>query len=312
MPCTIRPLRPEDYIALAPIYLAAMPGSADTPDSLQEDDDSTHACARFVAEVDGQVVGTASWFQLPSRLHPQKFWMDGAVHPDHQGRGIGQALLAHVLAAIAPKNPISIRTFSREDYAATRRFLDRNGFVEAKRTWESFLDLTSFDFGPYAGQPEQVEGQGIRLVTLPELQDQPDWEGRLLDLYNAIQLDVPDFDPAAATEKEYFRKNYLGSPSFLAEGQYVALDGERWVGLSTLWSMSDPSMLNTGLTGVLPEYRRRGIALALKLRSLQWARSRGATSIRTTNASSNVGMLAINERMGFVKRPAWIHLVRQL
>jgi mycothiol synthase len=312
MTCTIRPMRPEDYIALATIYQAAMPGSADTPESLQEDDETTHAFTRFVAEVDGQVVGSASWFQLPSRLHPQKFWMDGAVHTDYQRHGIGQALLEHVLAAIAPKNPISIRTFSREDYAGTRHFLDRNGFVEAKRTWESFLDLASFDFGPYAGQPEQVEAQGVRLVQLPDLQHLPDWEDRLLDLYNIIQLDVPDFDPAVATEKEPFKKNYLGSGSFLPEGQYIALDGERWVGMSTLWAMSDPSMLNTGLTGVLPEYRRRGIALALKLRSLQWAKSRGTTSIRTTNASSNVGMLAINERMGFVKRPAWIHLVRQL
>lgn len=312
MPCTIRPLRPEDYAALAPIFRLAMPGSSDTADSLQEDDSTTTACARFVAEVDGQVVGSASWFQLPSRFHPQKFWMDGAVHPDCQGRGIGQALLNHVLAAIAPKNPISIRTFSREDYAGTRRFLDRNGFTEAKRTWESFLDLAHFDFGRYAGQPEQVEAQGIRLVTLPELQRVPSWEDRLLELYNIIQLDVPDFDPAAATEKEHFRKNYLGSPSFQAEGQYIALDGERWVGMSTLWSMSDQSMLNTGLTGVLPEYRRRGIALALKLRSLQWAKARGVASVRTTNASSNVGMLAINEQMGFVKRPAWIHLVRQL
>lgn len=312
MSCKIRPLRIEDYVALAPIFQAAMPGSNDTPESLQEDDSTTRAYARFVAEVDGQIVGSASWFQLPSRYHPHKFWMDGAVHPDFQRRGIGQALLEHVLREIAPKNPISIRTFSREDYAGTRRFLDRNGFAEAKRTWESFLDLASFDFGPYAGQPEQVEAQGIRLVHLPELQQLPDWADHLLELYNTIQLDVPDFDPAAAMEKELFKTNYLGSGSFLADGQYIALDGERWVGMSTLWSTSDQTMLNTGLTGVRPEYRRRGIALALKLRTLAWARARGVVSVRTTNASSNVGMLAINEQMGFVKRPAWIHLVRQL
>jgi mycothiol synthase len=116
-------LRPEDYQALALCNRAAIPDADDTAESLQEDDASTSAFERWVAEVDGQVVGHASWFQLPSRLHPHKFWMDGTVHPDYQGRGIGVALYNQVLATIAPKNPISLRTFAREDDAGARRFI---------------------------------------------------------------------------------------------------------------------------------------------------------------------------------------------
>ncbi len=310
MTFTIRPLQPADYEAMAVIYRAAMPGSDDTAESLQDDDEHTHAVERWVAEVDGHVVGTASWFQLANRLHPQKFWMDGAVHPDYQHKGIGGALFARVLEAIAPRNPLSLRTFSREDYADTRRFVEQHGFAEAKRTWESFLDLTHFDFAPYEGQPEHVEATGIRLVTLPELQGTPGWEQRLLDLYNAIQTDVPDIDQAAAVAMEYFAKNYLGSGTFSADGHFIALDGDRWVGMSTLWKTGVAGRMDTGLTGVLPEYRRRGIALAAKLRSLAWARAQGVASVRTTNASTNRGMLAINEKLGFARRPAWLHLVR--
>ncbi|MGE5591055.1 MAG: hypothetical protein ACM3ZA_10635 [Bacillota bacterium] len=54
-----------------------------------------------------------------------------------------------------------------------------------------------------------------------------------------------------------FRRTYLESSTFLAEGEFIALDGDRWVGLSTLWNWPEAGAINTGLTGVLPEYRRR-------------------------------------------------------
>lgn len=311
MTILLRPVRPDDYTALALCNRAAMPGVDDTAEGLQDDESHATAFERWVAEVETAVVGSASWFQLPSRFHPQKFWMDGAVYPDYQGRGIGAALFAQVLEALAPKNPISLRTFSREDYAGTRRFLAKHGFVEAKRTWESFLDLTTADFGRYVDRPIRVEAQGIHLRTLLDLQQELDWPERLLGLYNTIQADVPDIDAAAVVAMEQFRKSYLGSGSFLPAGHYIAVDHDRWVGMSTLWSGGKESLLDTGLTGVIPAYRHRGIALALKLRSLAWAREQGVTQIRTTNASSNEGMLAINDRLGFVKRPAWLHLLKQ-
>lgn len=311
MGLTIRPVCDKDYEAIAACFRAAIPGTDDTADSIHEDDRTCSAMERWVAERDGQVVGSASWFQLPSRLHPQKFWMDGAVDPGYQGCGIGSALLAQVLNAVGPKRPISLRTASREDLGAALRFLAQRGFAEAKRTWVSDLDLGALDFAPYDGQPERVEAQGIRLCTLPKLQGTAGWDERLLALYNAIQRDVPDIDEAALVTIEQFRSIYLGSGSFLPEGHFIALDGDRWVGLSSLWKGGEADLLNTGLTGVLPAYRRRGIALALKLRSLLWAKGLGIDRIRTNNASTNQGMLAINDRLGFVKQPSWLHLVRR-
>jgi GNAT superfamily N-acetyltransferase len=53
-------------------------------------------------------------------------------------------------------------------------------------------------------------------------------------------------------------------------------------------------------------HRRRGIALALKLAAIDYARRVGAPIIRTDNDSTNTGMLAINSRLGFVRQPGWI------
>jgi acetyltransferase (GNAT) family protein len=48
-----------------------------------------------------------------------------------------------------------------------------------------------------------------------------------------------------------------------------------------------------------PEYRRRGLALLVKLAAAQWAAEAGIERLLTENDEDNVGMLAINERLGY-------------
>ena len=86
----------------------------------------------------------------------------------------------------------------------------------------------------------------------------------------------------------------------------VAIDGERYIGISNLWLAEAPKELHTGFTGMYREYRKRGIATALKVRALGVAKSLGYERIMTWNDSTNAGMLGINYRLGFEKRPAWI------
>jgi len=79
------------------------------------------------------------------------------------------------------------------------------------------------------------------------------------------------------------------------------------VGLSYLHRRPEqPEVLSQNLTGVLREYRGRGIAMALKLQTVRYAREHGYREIRTGNDARNRPMLRINEAMEFVKQPAWI------
>ena len=51
-------------------------------------------------------------------------------------------------------------------------------------------------------------------------------------------------------------------------------------------------------------YRRRGIAFALKLEEIRYAKSRGFAVIRTNNHVVNHAILTINATLGFVLEPA--------
>jgi mycothiol synthase len=268
----IRLVEASDYEALARIATAAFAGTPHFADELQEEDEEGKAPGLRFERWVAEVEG-------------------------------------QVVSTVRQFAAISLRTFTREDIAHAMRYLEQRGFVVAKRSWKSALAVAAFDPAPFAGVIEQVLASGIAIRSIRELQAVPGWEHRYLDLYNAIQTDVPDFDPAAAVSFEHFQAMRLNSPRFLPEGQFIALDGDKWIGLCTLWTAPEPDLVHVGLTGVLPEYRRRRIALALKLRSVAFAREQGYRNMSTHNASTNTGMLAINNQLGFVREPAWVHLI---
>jgi GNAT superfamily N-acetyltransferase len=267
---------------------------------------------RWLAERDGQAVAYAYYTQHEGMYHPQLFHLSVAVLPEQQGQGVGSALHQTLLAALAPFDPLRLRTRTREDFVGGLRFAQRYGYTEDMREWESRLDVAGFDPTPYAGHEEQVIASGIELVTLAELmQRDPDHRRKLYEFDLELSRDVPHPEPVTTFSYENFVKHVFEGPSLLPEGYFVALDGERYAGLSALWrSQAEQDCLYTGLTGVRSDYRRRGIALALKLRAIAYARGRGIRTLKTWNESNNRPMLSINEQLGFIKQPAWVNMVK--
>jgi len=312
----IRPFSPEDYPVVVEIGNRVFPEYPETVEELRYQDEHRDPKCRFkryVAEKGGQIVAYAQYGQSAAMYHPQKFEIMIFVAPDHQGHGIGSALYEHLLRELKPFDPITIRSFAREDYQKSVRFLEKRGFKEIMRSWESRLDVQSFDFSPYEGRIERVEAQGIKLLPLSELEGDPRRDRKLYELEREILKDVPFPDRYTPVSFEHFVERTFKNPDFLPEAYFIALDGERYVGTSALWkSQAAPKELYTGLTGVLRGYRRRGIALALKLKGIAYAQSHGYKTIKTWNETGNEAMLSINERLGFVKQPAWITYAKEL
>ena len=99
--------------------------------------------------------------------------------------------------------------------------------------------------------------------------------------------------------------------NLLTDAWFVAVDNGEYVGMTNLWtSQANAKLLYVGLTGVARSHRKRGIAMALKVRSVEFALQNGFNEIRTWNETNNQAMLGINNRLGFVRQPAHIEFVK--
>ena len=311
----IRPFTPADYPGINEVSNAVYREYPSTIAELRfQDEHRDPRCKfqRWVAEQDGGIVGVGEYGQSPSMYHPRKFSIEVTVHPAWQGQGIGSALYDQVIAALQPFDPLSLRAGTREDMTLGVRFLERRGFREDMRAWESRLDVAAFDAAPYDGLEAQVRAQGIEIKTLQELAADPERDRKLYALQLELQKDVPHPEPQTPVSYAYFVEHTLKSPNLLPEAYFVAVHQGDYVGMSALWASQAGSDLYTGLTGVTRAYRRKGIALALKLRGIAYAKAHEHPLIKTWNESNNRAILAINERLGYVRQPAWITYVKVL
>lgn len=302
----IRPFTEADYPAIAEVLNAAWPDEVQTEAGLREDDDHAPQVkwGRLVAELKGHIVGVADYTQFEGMYHPQKFGAWITVKPQFRSQGIGKALYARLMQALMPHDPISILSSTREDQPHALAWLHKLGYAEKMKYWESRLEVSKFDFSPFAGKIEAVEAAGFELKSLKELESDPEYKQKVYDLWLEIREDVPRPDAISEVSFEEYCKWVFESQYLLSEGFWLAIDSStgQYVAMSTLWK-SDGDYLGTGLTGTRRAYRRKGLALALKLKAVQFAKAYGAKEIRTGNEAGNRAMLSINEAMGFVKQP---------
>jgi mycothiol synthase len=315
---TIRPFddSDSDYQALLVIENTVWLDYPYTLEELKHNDatrDPKYLFRRFVGEVGGEIVATCLFCEPWWALKPGKYHIGVEVLPEHRRQGIGTACYTHVMDLLAEHDPVTITASTRDDQTEAVHFLTKRGFRQVQRAPTSELDVTSFDFVPFAAYPSRMRDLAIQIFSLEEMGAvDVDWQRKFYELETEISRDVPSTDPLTPPTFENFQERVLRHPAFNAASQFIALDGDKWVGLSGLWlSRAEPGKLYTGLTGVVRSHRRRGIATAMKLRAIAFAKSYGAELIETDNEENNP-MYALNLKLGFEPRPAWLQFEKQI
>lgn len=308
----IRPISPSsaDYESIIAIRKAVWPDSLITADQLQHEEESWlpgYLFERFVVEEQGEVIAAGSLFENHWQYQPGKYDIDLVVYPSHQRRGIGTAVYDQLVERLKARQPplASLVAGTREDQPQAIRFLTQRGFVTIMRWARSQLDVTNFDLVRYAQLFDKLAAAGIRLYSLAELAVRdPAWQRRGYELDLVASEDAPSPDPLSAVTFEQYIENTYNHPGFLPAGCFAAVEESgRWVGIAELRSTIDSTVLDTPWTAVHPDRRRLGIATALKVRAIEYARQAGVQVITASNADTNP-MYQLNLVLGFQPLPA--------
>jgi mycothiol synthase len=326
---TIRPFQPTeaDYAAIVDIYNAAWPDERPITVAMCRQNDAELPAdivhQRFVVEKAGAIVGAGACYEEHWQHQPGIIHLSFNVHPMYNDQGIEPLVYNKLLDYLSQTAPATttLATSTREDRLVRVQFLVAQCFQPVMRSPKSALDVTSFDASRFQFVQDKVASRGIQIYTLAELyQLEPDWKQKLCDLRWALIQDVPSVEPPTPFTLADFEQMVLDDPALDPEAWFVAVDKTEptatgvgpFIGQSNLW-INDRTYqrLDTGLTGVIRGYRRRGIATALKLRTIDYAQRHGASTIATSNEENNP-MYQINLMLGFQPKPAWVSYRKQL
>ncbi|MEY4530538.1 MAG: hypothetical protein RLZZ156_1259 [Deinococcota bacterium] len=262
----------------------------------------------IVAEENDAVIGAANYHRFAGSYHPNKFGIEIWVNPEHQGRGVGSALYTALLGKLEPLEPISVSTQVRESDTRAMRFAQSRGFLEIKRDFESLLDITNFSSQLYQEKILSLEQRGLQLISWAEA-DSLECRQELHSVFSIVRHDVPRAEPPTPITFEFLNENVLSES--LMQASFYAFEDNKIIGFTGCFRGAHEGWLDQWLTATTRAVRGRGIATALKVKQIEMAQKLGFTIIRTDNDTRNTGMLAINDKLGFIRQPAVLVLKKE-
>lgn len=309
----VRELEPWDYDRWSELEALYDPEPSD-PNHLrkrrEEWDWNNPRIDLTAATLDGRPIGFI--VMLHRAQHAEgAFYMNLDVDPEFRGRGIGRDLLGRAEEYAFANGGNIFTTFVRDGDERSKRFAELNGYPHERDLFESTLDVDAFDWAPFESMKFQNRSD-LEVVSWREVGDTPENRRHLYEVATGSDT-APDMEIWGIPSQDQFEKDHYGSPWFTPDCTLIAVCDGKWAGVHFSGPLEPGSSeWTTDFTGVLPNFRGQGIGLSLKLRSIEIAKSLGAKRIITHNDSENRPMLAINERLGFVRQPGWLQMRKRI
>lgn len=316
MKMMIRTANPDtDYVRIAEL-LQTFESQPTTPEAIREWDELTRRkgiLQRSVAvDENDQILGYGMVSQNNWKPGGEFFlWL--ITDAAYRKQGIGTRLYDDALAFAQENDAATLTSEILENDADSQRFSEKRGFNVRRHVFTSVINLrgNAFDASPFSGVIEAVEASGIRLFSLADAGNTEEALYKLWEVNYHTYMDDPASDGTYPGFEE-FQQITSGGKWFRPEGQILAAEGDKYVGLGAVGLYTETNSAYNLMTGVMPDYRGRKIALALKLLTIRVAQRWGVDYIRTNNDSQNAPMLAINRKLGYVSEPGSYRLIKTI
>ena len=269
---------------------------------------------RIVVEGPSALAGTAHVGAGAMMRHPDGAQNGGvSVFRADRGKGIGSALLGAIEDEARRRSAPRLLAGASAAHPFALEWARKRGYREIGRRIESYIELATFDSAPFAARVAQVKASGLQLRTFAEVlegRSDEDREAFFQAVYEAqhpIWEDVPWATRTEPWTYEQFRHMTFGTGQLIADASVIAYDGDRIAGFTTTGRRQSKDAY-TWITGTTREYRRRGLATAMKVDALSRAKAKGLRAMLTTNDEPNVAMRGINAKLGYQMLPAHVQL----
>ena len=305
----LRPFGEPDWGAVSNIAVASEKAAEDHEIWLrrrQKFNEARYVRRQYVAEhaETRQMLGYGS---IEQSVYLPRYKLFLIIEPKWLRRGIGELLLSRLTNDLREVGAITV-TF--QDYESSNDMLEllkAHGFTETMHVLDLRLDLAETKFEH--ARIDRVKARGISISTLHhERQNDPRYLEKLYELTSTLELDDPardPFSPPSYYERE--AKLWLEQPYVLQHGYFIAKHGDDYVGITNLNRIDAvPDAISVGFTGVKREYRRQGIATALKLSAIQWAKEQDYKAICAQSQTVHSSLLKLNETLGFRQRLSYV------
>jgi len=182
-----------------------------------------------------------------------------------------------------------------------------HGFALAHEYVESEYPLMALLAEPYPSLPE-----GFFIKSFADLKKahQEETFEFVFDCVRNVLCDIPGQESFAKEMVVQTLKDAWQGSHFNPDGCLFLMNSNEVIGVHNIVSFSQ-NAATSGVTGIVPAYRRKGLMRYLKRHGMIWAAKRGFVLFRSDNEINNP-MLTLNQQLGFREIRRHYELTKQL
>jgi RNA polymerase sigma factor (sigma-70 family) len=247
----------------------------------------------------GQILGFGS---IEQSIYLPKYRLFIISDPRRLGLGVGDVLLERLMIDLKDAGAVTVSCREYSSQKELFEFLTNRGFTEVDRVLDLRLDVTRFDVSSVRPVVKKLKECGITISTLAQERSRdPRCIEKLYELTSALQADDPARVPfALPAYNQREARLWLDMPYVLPDAYFIVKYEDRYIGVGGVNLFEAlPGGLTQSFTGVLRDFRRKGIGTALTSLAIEYAAQRDYKIIQSFNRPIQSSIVALNKKLGF-------------